>query len=140
MGNFVVPHAALEQGKVVAVLSQANNPIWPLGCVIAHCQIPVGGVGGVAAQLPPFGLTAQEQGESKVAPTVQVETCLMARPAGQAKPPCPKSGVKQSFCTLVAPEAQNSPVPPLVRLPFLRLGVVSMEKSSPYQATRARAG
>src|ERR1700694_1107088 len=137
MGNVVVPQAALEQGKVVAVLSQATNPLWPLGCVIAHCQTPVG---GVAAQLPPFGLAEQEQGESKVAPTVQVETCFTAKPAGQSKPPCTKSGVKQSFCTLVAPEAQNSPVPPLGRLPFLRLGVVSLEKSSPYQSTRARAG
>src|SRR4030088_311610 len=130
MGNFVVPHAALEQGKVVAVLSQANNPLWPLGCVMAHCQIPVGGVGGVAAQLPPFGLAEQEQAPSKVAPTVQVETCLMARPAGQSKPPCFKSRVKQLSCTWVAPEAQNSPVPPLA----------STGKSSPYQSTRARAG
>src|ERR1700694_5239249 len=127
MGNVVVPQAALEQGKVVAVLSQANNPLWLLGCVIAHCQTPVG---GVAPQLPPFGLAEQEQGPSKVAPTVQVETCLIARPAGQSKPPCTESGVKQLSGTLVAPEAQNSPVPPLG----------STGKSSPYQSTRARAG
>jgi hypothetical protein len=71
MVKVVVPQAALVQGKVVAVLSQANNPLEPLVFVIAHWNIPVG---GEAEQLPPFGLTEQVQSPPNVVPIVHVAT------------------------------------------------------------------
>jgi hypothetical protein len=73
MGKVVVPQAALLQGKVVAVLSQANNPLEPVASafVIVHWNIPVG---GEAEQFPPFGLTEQVQSPPKVAPIVHMAT------------------------------------------------------------------
>lgn len=78
--KVVLPHGALLQGKVVWVLSQTNKPACPLDSVILHWKIPVG---GEDEQLPP-GVAEQEQGPWNVPPSVHVETCCMASPAGQS--------------------------------------------------------
>jgi hypothetical protein len=69
--KVVAPQEVLVQGKVTAVLSQTNKPAWPLACVMAHWNIPVG---VEAEQSPPFGLGEHVHGPLKAAPIVHFDT------------------------------------------------------------------